>query len=190
MIAYLRGIILEKTEKYLILQTNDIGYQVFTTSNLLSEIKKGDSLEFFIHTHVREDNITLYGFSRFNELQFFELLLTVSGIGPKIALEILNSPIEQIQNAIFHENLAVLTSINGLGKKTAQRLILELKNKVQLIDGGSVSSQKIVRNIDQDVINALESLGYSRYHIVRVLSKMDGEVQATEEIIRYFLQNV
>ena len=191
MIAYLNGQVLKKAEKSLILEVNGVGYAVSTTTQTLAELEENDSAELFIHTHVREDEITLYGFGNVSELQFFKLLLTVNGIGPKVALEIISGPINLIKNAIFSQDIAALTKIPGLGKKTAERLVLELKNKVEPILTGDRQAQSISqKEIDPDAVEALMGLGYSRYQVVSVLSKAEETLGNVEETIKYFLKHV
>ncbi|MBI2463859.1 Holliday junction branch migration protein RuvA [Candidatus Peregrinibacteria bacterium] len=195
MIAYLKGKILEKEERYLIMEVNGVGYQIFTTNSILTDCQKGQDFQLFIHTHVREDDIKLYGFLSMSELNFFNLLISVSGIGPKIGIEILSAPIAMVKNAIFTSNVAFLTNINGLGKKTAERLILELKSKVEpvLTSEGRLPhgiTPGISQSIDPDAVTALESLGYNKYQIVKVLKNLDKKLEKTEDVIKYFLQNV
>ncbi|MBI5755135.1 Holliday junction branch migration protein RuvA [Candidatus Peregrinibacteria bacterium] len=191
MIAYLKGTILHKNDRSLILETNGVGYEVFTTTNILAETATGTETDFFIHTQVREDEISLYGFPKYEELRFFKLLLTVNGIGPKMGMEIMSAPIFIVQKAILDNEPALLTKIKGLGKKTAERLILELKNKIsQLTFENRGSARPLERQIDQDAIDALIGLGYSQYQILKVLREMPDEPAKTEDVIRYFLQKV
>lgn len=191
MIAYLNGQVLKKGEKSLILEINGVGYAISTTTQTLADIEENDTLELFIHTHVREDEITLYGFPTLSELQFFKLLLTVNGIGPKLANEIISGPINLIKNAIFSQDIAALTKIPGLGKKTAERLILELKNKVEPILDGSRQPQGLgQKEIDPDAVEALMGLGYSRYQVVKTLSQAEEKLPDVEQTIKYFLKNV
>jgi len=172
-----------------ILLVNGVGYQVIVPQRL--ELPKGTEATLFIHTHVREDTLALYGFSAKNELDFFELLITVSGIGPKMAMEILNEPIEWAQNALFTGNHAALTRISGVGKKLAERMVLELKGKVEPAESsGPISKFPTASTVDEDAIAALESLGYKRNHIQRVLGDVPESSKTSEEIIRYFLQQV
>lgn len=190
MLAYLSGTVLAKREKALIIEVNNVGYLVNVTSNLLMEAEKGDPLELYLHTNVREDEISLYGLPTLNELTFFKQLISVSGVGPRIAIEIFSSPIDVIKNAIFKSDLAFLTQIRGIGKKTAERLIVELKDKVEPVELDREAQRLVAPEFDPDVVEALRSLGYPVTHIKRVLAKIDPGVQGTEEIIRYFLRNV
>lgn len=189
MIRFLQGTVFEHREKALILLVGGVGYQVTVPSRL--QFEQGIESSLFIHTHVREDALSLFGFTKREELDFFELLITVNGIGPKMAMEILNEPVENIQNAIFSGNLSALTKISGVGKKLAERLILELKGKVSPSDGTPL--KKVLApntSLNEDATSALESLGYKRNHIERILSTLPEETTSTEAIIRYFLQRV
>lgn len=187
MIRLLKGTVHECEERAIILFVNGVGYHVLVPKELLG---MENEVVLHIHTHVREDQLTLYGFRTKKELNFFELLLTINGIGPKMALEILNEPADIIQNAIFTGNLNTLTKIPGVGKKIAERIVLELKNKVEPTDSQSSTQQTKEKEFSNDLINALENLGYKRHHIQKVLSEMDEDLIDDEAIIRYFLQRV
>ncbi len=186
MIAHLRGSVLQKLEKSLILDIQGVGYSIKANTNLLSEIKENEEISLFIHTHVREDDISLYGFQTSEELTLFKLVISVSGIGPKIGLELLNQPVGMIQNAIYESDTAFLSSTPGLGKKTAEKIILDLKNKVSptTLKGAKDSSQPL----KSEVIEALENLGYNRQQINLGLKKIDSSLSSTEEIITAFLK--
>src|SRR3989339_91803 len=132
MISYLSGTVIHIDIKYFILNVNGVGYQVFANNETISNIQLDQELKFFIYTSVKEDAINLYGFKTLDELNFFKQLISVSGVGPKTALEILNQPINLIKTAIFTGDSAFLSKTPGIGKKTAERLILELKNKIEI----------------------------------------------------------
>lgn len=187
MIRFLQGIVKSTEDRAIILFVNGIGYQVLVTNNLL--IEPEEEIELYIHSHIREDQFTLYGFRTKKELNFFELLLTINGVGPKMALEILNENPEKIQNAILNKDIACLTKIPGVGKKIAERICLELQNKVmpENTDNYSPTPQ---REFDETVIMTLETLGYKRNHINKVLSEIEEETKEAEELIRLFLQRV
>lgn len=194
MIRLLHGQIHSKDERTIILFVNGVGYHVFVTNALLGQLEKtgveDDEITLYIHTHVREDDITLYGFRTKNELKFFELVLTISGVGPKMALAILDEPPEEIQNAIFTGDIKALTKISGVGKKIAERIILELKNKVEPSELEPNQATSADQEVNEDVVMTLETLGYKRSHIKRVLSGVEGEITEAEELIRIFLQRV
>lgn len=187
MIRLLQGTVFDRSDKNLTLMVNGVGYDVTVPARIELELSTQATLH--IHTHVREDTLALFGFESKAELAFFELLITVNGIGPKMALGILEEPIDAIQNAIFTGNLAKLTQTPGVGKKLAERLVLELKGKVDpssLTPTGTIASR--TSEFDEDAVAALESLGYKRHHIQKVLSTAPEETQGTEAVIRYFLQ--
>jgi holliday junction DNA helicase RuvA len=187
MIAYLRGLILQKLEKSLILDVQGVGYAVKSNNNLLSTVKVKEDIEVFIHTHVREDDISLYGFGTYAELELFKLLISVSGIGPRIGLELLNQPVEMITNAIFAEDKELLAKTPGLGQKTAAKLILELKNKVSPTSlPGKMNTNET--SLTNEAYEALENLGYNRQQITLGLKKIDPALTSTEEIITAFLK--
>lgn len=158
MIGKLFGKIDQVRGNTAIVNVNGVGYRVFMTEVTLGKIVALEEVELFIHTHVREDSLALYGFITQGELEMFELLIGVSGIGPKAGLGLLTiaSP-NAIKTAIIHDDPSILTKVSGVGKKTAERVILELQNK---IDNLSVEDQQTAQS-DQEVIEALVSMGYS-----------------------------
>lgn len=186
MIAYLKGKIIKKTEKGVILGNNGVGYMVFTTRNSLIEIND-EELEFFIHSHIREDIFDLYGFLKIEEMEFFKQLISVNGIGPKVALEILETEAHKVKNAILNSDSAFLSRIPGIGKKTAERLILELKNKVTPSEI-EANYRVIPIDIHDEVTETLTNLGFQRNHIHKRLSELPKEITSTEEIIKFFLK--
>ncbi|QQR83900.1 Holliday junction branch migration protein RuvA [Candidatus Peregrinibacteria bacterium] len=185
MIAYLKGTVLKKNEKSLIVANQGLGYEVFVVSELISKIGLESTVELWIHPIIREDEWSLYGFDSQDQMSFFKQLISVSGIGPKMGIEILSAPLELVQQAIINEDLAVLTAIKGLGKKTAERLVLELKNKITPVK----LSLGNARASHQEVIEALVGLGYEKYHVVQALSTLPESLTETEAIIRFFLKN-
>ena len=156
MIGSIRGDIQYKGTNYIIVQGRSVGYKVFVTPLILVELKIGQSIGMFVHTYVREDQITLYGFRQIEELEFFELLLTVSGVGPKSALGIMSlAGIDMIKSAIVSEDPTVFTKVSGVGRKTAERVIVELKSKLK----DEASSAPVARE-HSDTMDALMALGY------------------------------
>lgn len=188
MIAFLSGEILKKLEKSIIISNVSIGYEVKVATALFEQVKEKDLLELFIHTHVREAEISLYGFQNTQELKLFRKLINVSGIGPRSAMDFLSIPQDKLKAAIIQEDAEFITQIPGIGKKTAQRVILELKNKLDIEDS-NIELERLHRKIDEDAATALKGLGYQNYHIKKVLKELPKEIQSTEEIIKYFLQN-
>jgi len=186
MIGYISGLIIDKNEKSLLVLTQGIGYKVFTTTETLSASKIDQKIQLYIHMAMREDGISLYGFSKKDELTFFEQLISVSGIGPKIAMDVLSTPMYFTKQAIFDNDIGLLTKIKGLGKKTAERIVLELKNKVTptILDGKSKGASVY----NEEAVEALVSLGYEKYHVVKTLSDIPSKISKTEDIIKYFLK--
>ncbi|OGC03600.1 Holliday junction DNA helicase RuvA [candidate division KSB1 bacterium RBG_16_48_16] len=168
MIAYIKGILTEKNPTTAIIETGGVGYNLFISLPTYEKLPSvGDELKLSVYQHVREDALLLFGFLSEQEKRAFLDLLTVSGIGPKLALNILSSSnVNDLYYNIANENQAALTRIQGLGKKTAQRLIIELKdkaaNRIGTIATGSVETTAVSRDEIQAAILALESLGYSR----------------------------
>lgn len=187
MIGYLAGHLIDKSEKGLILLVSGVGYAISTTNDCLASSSLNQKLELFIHTAVKEDDISLYGFKTKEELAFYKQLLSVSGIGPRMGMEVVSSPIHMIKNAIVSEDIGTLTTIKGMGKKTAERLCLELKNKVEM--NMEHPENKALNAVHEEAIMALESLGYERYHIVKSLQKLPAEIKETEAIVKHFLKS-
>jgi Holliday junction DNA helicase RuvA len=164
MIAHLRGTLLAKHPNQAIVETHGVGYDVVITVPTFSEMPaEGSEVALHIHTHVREDALSLYGFLRLGEKHLFEKLLTVSGIGPKLAITILSGmPAEEMVAAIRGSDVARLTRIPGIGKKTAERMVLELRDKLPAAVGAAETSAAQASPVEEDVISALVNLGYQR----------------------------
>lgn len=186
MIGYINGLLIDKDEKTFLVLAQNIGYKVFVTTELLSKTAIDQKVQLHIHTSVREDDISLYGFSHKEELKFYEQLIGVSGIGPKMAMDILGSPTHLTKQAILTGDAAMLTSIKGLGKKTAERMILELKNKVtvntEMKDGGKKAAY------NEEAVMALVSLGYEKFEVIKALAELPIEINETEEVVKAFLK--
>ncbi|MBX7183525.1 MAG: Holliday junction branch migration protein RuvA [Vicinamibacteria bacterium] len=162
MIGFLRGILLHKSPQDLLLDVGGVGYRVLVPISTFCRLgDQGTQAQLLVHTHVREDQFVLYGFHTPAELELFEKLIGVSGVGPKVALGVLSGiEVEDLVQAIRGNDVARLTRVPGVGKKTAERLILELKDKIQGPHGGAVEPQapSPKRN---DLLSALANLGYS-----------------------------
>jgi Holliday junction DNA helicase RuvA len=163
MIAHLRGRILEKSPDRVVLDAAGVGYQLTISVSTFSDLP-GDGAEtsLYVYTHVREDTLALYGFRTRNEKQLFERLISVSGIGPKLAITALSGmSAESLVNSLRANDLAALTRIPGVGKKTAERMVLELRDKLQ----GFATPEIAIPSgsqMEEDVISALVNLGYQR----------------------------
>ncbi len=184
MIAYLKGTIKIKTEKFVVLAVNNIGYKVFVPQNVAENLKsEGAEQEFYIYQYVAEDRQELYGFLQFHDLNLFELLLSVSGVGPKSALGVMAvASSEAIEEAIVSEDTSVFTKVSGVGQKTAQRIILELKNKLPEHIAGRIGSAA------GEAIDALTSLGYPPQEARKALAKAPKDLVALQEKIKWALQ--
>ena len=164
MIAHLRGTLMAKHPNQAIVETHGVGYDVVISVPTFSELPAaGAEVALHIHTHVREDALNLYGFLRLAEKHLFEKLLTVSGIGPKLAITILSGmPADEMVGAIRGADVARLTRIPGIGKKTAERMVLELRDKLPVPTGAADVSLAAASPIEEDVLSALGNLGYQR----------------------------
>jgi Holliday junction DNA helicase RuvA len=172
MIAHLRGKLISKHPNQAIVEAGGVGYDVTISVPTFSELPAlNTEVSFFIHTHVREDALALFGFLRAQEKQLFEKLLSVSGIGPKLAITILSGmAADAMVAAIKGNNVASLTRIPGIGKKTAERMVLELRDK---LDAFGIAPETVAASpVEEDVISALVNLGYQRPMAERALAKL------------------
>ncbi|HEY4503475.1 MAG TPA: Holliday junction branch migration protein RuvA [Candidatus Paceibacterota bacterium] len=170
MIGSIRGKIILKTDKFVVLETGGVGYKISVSPDVLSKVKTDVEILLWIHTHVREDIFDLYGFLERQELEFFEMLIGVSGIGPKGALAILGiASLETLQKAISTGDISYLTKISGIGKKTAEKIVIELRDKVGEEVGGPALQGEL------DALEALKSLGYSQNEARDALKKVPPE---------------
>ena len=200
MYHYLNGKIAEKTPTAVILDVNGIGYEVRVSLSTFSSLPNlGETVKLFTHFVVREDAQLLYGFATEEEREAFRLLISISGIGPKLAITLLSGvTLPDLKRAIQEKNIPVLTAISGIGQKTAERVIIELKDKIgkaeisagkELIHDASVSDQMV-----EDSVAALVSLGYTKQKakdaVQKTLKAMLGKKPSVEEIIRAALKHV
>lgn len=184
MIAYLKGSLLYKDPSYIILESNGVGYKIFGTSITLESI--GTSAEFWIHSVIREDAFDLYGFLTREELETFEKLLSVSGIGPRTALGILNvAGVDTLRQAVSEEKASMLTTISGIGKKNAEKIIIELRGKLEAPRTRTESFEA-----EQDALAALSSLGYSPKEARDALKLVPPEVTSASERLKLALKQL
>jgi holliday junction DNA helicase RuvA len=190
MIAYLAGRLLEKQPNRVIVDVQGVGYEVqipLSTFYELGDVSAGIQLQ--IYTHVREDTLALFGFKTSQEKKVFESLTSVSGIGPKLAITILSGmSVPELVPAIRQGNVSRLISIPGVGKKTAERLVLELRDKMAKIEGTSISSPSVMGGLtphQEDVISALSNLGYPKAVAERAVAKASAEIgqESTFEVL-------
>jgi Holliday junction DNA helicase RuvA len=172
MIAHLRGKLLAKHPNQAILETGGVGYDVTISVPTFSDLPGvGSEVSLHIHTHVREDLIALYGFLRPAEKYLFEKLITVSGIGPKLAITILSGmAADEMVGAIRGNDIERLTRIPGIGKKTAERMVLELRDKLPVPIGEAVAASPAMSPVEEDVLSALMNLGYQRVTAEKALT--------------------
>jgi Holliday junction DNA helicase RuvA len=184
MIGSIKGKIILKKDKFVIVETGGLGYKVYVSTDTLNALRlrlgqneKSELFSFWTHLHVKEDAQDLYGFLDYQELEFFELLIGVSGIGPKGALAVLSvAPIETLKKAISTGDTSYLTKISGIGRKTAEKIVIELRDKV------GEEKEGISLQGEIDVLEALKSLGYSQIEAREALKKVSGEKDTGKKI--------
>jgi Holliday junction DNA helicase RuvA len=187
VIGSLRGPVTHLGQDHVIIELGGVGYRVAVSPALLGRLRPERETHLFVHHLVREDQQALFGFSLPEELAFFELLMTVSGVGPRLALAITAAhPVTRLQLAIVGDDVDVLTSVSGVGRKTAQRIILELKEKIHaagVAAGGGATT-------DSDVVAALESLGYTAGEARRAAGSVVAVEGGLDARIRAALQEL
>lgn len=197
MFAYIKGNLEVKTTGYVVIDVNGVGYKIFMSETAIEKIGEiGENVKVHTYLRVREDDMSLYGFNTNEELRMFELLLQVSGIGAKSAITILsNITPSSFALAVITNDVAKIKALPGIGPKTAQRIILELKDKIKTEE--AISEDKSI-NINEQVIDnekiaeatsALQVLGYSRKEIEKAIQKVDNGL-TVEEIIKIGLKNL
>lgn len=195
MIGYLNGIVKFIFEDNCIVDVHGVGYKVYVDSRTRESLTKGQELELFIHTSVREDSITLYGFKSQTDYDIFAQLITVSGIGARTALNVLaKMSSKDLAMAIYQKNVTALTNLPGIGKKSAQRLILELKDKISadsMIDDDAAewTQSEEKGNPLEEASEALSALGYTTSEIAEVFRKAKKSM-STEELVKFALKEL
>jgi len=180
MIASIKGKVGHIDSKYAIIEAGGIGYKVFMTADALHNSKKGSDISLWAYTAIREDAMDIYGFITKKEKDFFELLISVSSIGPKSALNILSMVnIDMLSNAIRSGSTAHLVKVSGIGRKTAEKIVLELKDKLGTIAGDDGAEFVAGMSSDMDAIEALKALGYDAEEAREALKKIDKQIEDT-----------
>lgn len=190
MIASLNGTIQEVFPHSVVIDVNGVGYEVFTTQQTLGAFltKKGQDVSVVTYHHIRENLSELYGFLDQQEKQMFLALLIVSGIGPKVALSILNTAsVKVLQGAVMSQDSSVLEKVSGIGQKKAQKIILELKDKIDDIDVAEGVSV-FLTDVEKDVIEALAKMGYPRTSVQKALRTIPQDLETVQEKIKATLQ--
>lgn len=193
MFAYIKGSLEGKANNYVVIDVSGIGYKIFMSETAIEKLGKiGDIVKVYTHYHVREDDISLYGFVTNEELRMFELLISVSGVGAKSAIAMLSniSP-SSFALAVISNDTTKLVKIPGIGAKTAARIVLELKDKLKTEEtvNNSKASKEIKEAIKDDdkvseAISALQVLGYNRKEIEKAFEKLDKDALSVEDLIR------
>jgi len=186
MIGSISGTIQYKANNYLIIETSGVGYKIFVTPLLLAATKLKQEIALVIHTYVREDALNLYGFETLPELEFFEMLLTVSGVGPKSALGIMSlSGLDMIKSAIASGDAGVFTKVSGIGRKTAERVIVELREKLKAESGVTPMAAG-----HSDAVDALVALGYSQIEARQALQNLPADITGLQEKVKLALKQL
>lgn len=186
MIAFIKGKIIQKTDKSLVVNTSNIGYQVFTSNDILSKAVLGAEIELWTYLAVRENAMDLFGFETIDEKNFFELLLSVSGIGPRSALSILSiAPMTTIKKAIGSGDTSYLTKVSGIGRKTAEKIVVELRDKLSALGHNDESGS--LRG-ESDVLEALQTLGYSLNEARNAAKEIPSDIVGTNARIKEALK--
>ena len=191
MFSYIKGTLELKTLNYIVIDVNGVGFKIFMSESAIQRLDKtGKNIKIYTHMQVREDDISLYGFITNEELRMFELLLSVSGVGAKSAINMLSSITpSKFALAVISNDVKTLTKIPGIGTKSAQRIILELKDKLKTEESITKDDVEIKNSILEDnkleeAIQALKVLGYTRQEIEKVMQKIDVTNLSIEDIIR------
>ena len=201
MIAFVNGTVADLAESSVVVQTGGIGYEIFMPGRSMDRLRIGEDVKLHTYLHVREDAMLLFGFLSKDDLQMFRLLLNVNGIGPKAALGVLSGmPTDDLRFAILSEDIRTLSKIPGIGKKTAQKLILEMKDKISVQDA---VEKKLVhqeeasaaggefRNGHQEAVEALVALGYSSTDAMRAVKMVtDVDSEDVEGLLKAALKNL
>ena len=186
MIGYVQGKLIESSVGEVIVDVAGVGYELKVPISTYSQLKgSGKNVALFVHTHLRENALELYGFLTCEEKKLFRIFLTVTGVGPKLALALLSGmPFDKLKSVLARGQIDVLATIPGIGKKKAERLLIELKGKLKILD---ISSSKSAPHAD-DAFSALINLGYKDQAILDAMNKLELEDLNTEDIIRSVLR--
>ena len=188
MIGALRGTIFSKNQNPIILFVNGVGYRVHVTDRFLEETEAKKEVFLFIHSHIREDVFDLFGFPTIQELHLFELLLGVAGVGPKTSLSVLQKGVSLIEHAIRVSDVDFFTTVPRLGKKNAQKIIIDLKSKL-----GSLSDLDLSENRSsetKELIDGLVSMGFAKSEALSVIKTLPPRLATLQEKLRYCLRQL
>lgn len=188
MISYIKGKVHNKGKGYVIVLTNNLGYKVYVNEGIYVDTDINQEVEFYTFHNIKEDISDLYGFYSLEQLEMFELLLTISGVGPKSAMAAMGiAKLEDIQTSIANGDPSLLVKVSGIGKKTAERIVLELRDKVGV---AGIESSGTGLGASSDEIDGLMALGYSLQQAREALSKVDSQVSDSGERIKAALRSL
>jgi len=184
MFFFIKGKIISKRNNSLILENNNIGYQIFVPSFLLKEVKIGQRIKLFTHLYLREDEAEIYGFKKEKELIFFRQLISIPTVGPKTALDVLSvAKIENLESAISAGKYEILTKVSGIGRKTAERIIVEMRGKIK-----RPFEKERLSEEDAEVIDALRKLGYSLKEARKAIRNIPEDLKDVSKKIKEALK--
>jgi Holliday junction DNA helicase RuvA len=187
VIAKISGKIAFFRDNYVVVDVTRVGYKIFVTDFAMGKIAGKEEVELYTHTYVREDTLSLYGFLSLDELEMFELLISISGIGPKAGIGILSiAEPKTIRTAVISGDSSILTRVSGVGKKTAERVILELKNRIAELPGEDQGAARA----DSEAIEALTSLGYSVSQAREALKNVPEKIKDVSERVKEALKRL
>ena len=185
MIARLSGIVVDREDKSLVVEAGGVGYRVAVLSNLQNKVAEGDEVSLRTYHHVTSDAQQLFGFLKQEDLRYFQLLLTVPSVGPRTAMNILDvAPPRTLAQAVSDRDITLLTKVSGVGRKTAERILIELEGKITLGEQGAGVSG----GVQHEAITALVSIGFSSAQAREAVSKLPKQVTTVEEAIKYALK--
>jgi len=191
MYSFIKGKVDEIGIGKLVIECNDIGYEITVPERIAATLKVGDIVKIYTYLYVKEDRQELFGFLTNEEKLFFNQLISINGVGPKSAIQILGThDLVTLRTAIATQDVKTLTQVKGLGKKTAEMIIVNMKGNIDLKLQSDAMPSSFATNDEQDAVNTLEALGVNRSEAIRVVSLVAKDVTGVENIIRAALQKV
>lgn len=190
MISSLKGTIAKQEIPLITIDVNGVGYEVQCTQGLWEKLEEGAEAQVFIYTFVREDRLGLFGFSSLSEKKLFTHFLSVPGVGPRMALNVCSVPVNILAHAVEHEDTRSLSNLKGVGKKMAEKLLLELQALAEkgVLVASESGSATIPAQVDEDALEALANLGYDRRSVLKKLREVPEDIETTEERVKHVLQ--